>query len=213
MSLQTRIREIQRQGLDWVVGRFPGIGLDQRAEGFVSLFKDFVPHSAKVLDIGGGWGFFAEPLERTRGCEVTVLDVVEPGFRKAPVVTYEGDQIPFPDRSFDVSLLVTVLHHTPYPEKVLAEAQRVTRRHVIVIEDLYNSSLGRFWTALRDTFFTLEFVGHPRNFRHREDWRRTFQGLGFKIDHEHEVYTWVLGIRILNGIFVLSEANGRESNP
>ena len=208
MGLKTRIREIQRQGLDWIVGHFSGIGLDERAESFVALFKAFIPQSAKVLDIGGGWGFYAGPLERIRGCKVTVLDVVEPGFRKVPVVTYEGDKIPFPDRSFEVSLLVTVLHHMPDPEKVLAEARRVTRGPVIVVEDLYHTSLGRFWTVLRDTLFNLEFVGHPRNFRSREGWRRTFQALGFKIDHEQKIYTWVLGIRILNGIFVLSQADG-----
>lgn len=191
-----------------MVGHFPGIGLDRRAEGFVSIFNPFVPDSAKVLDIGGGWGFYADPLRRSRRSEVTVLDVVEPGFRKTPVVTYEGEKIPFPDRSFEVSLLITVLHHVPFPEKVLAEAKRVTRRFVIVVEDLYHSSWGRFWTALRDTFLTLEFVGHPRNFRKKEEWRQTFRKLGFRVDFEKEVDTRLLGLKILNGVFVLGHADG-----
>jgi len=184
------------------------VGLDRRAESFVSIFKAFIPPRAQVLDIGGGWGFFVEPLQRSRDCDVTVLDVVEPAFHKAPVVTYGGDKIPFPDRSFDVSLLITVLHHVPIPEKILAEARRVTRRLVIVVEDLYRNWVGRIWTILRDSFFTLEFVGHPRQFRKKEEWQRSFQNLGFRVEFENEIYTSLLGIRILNGVFVLSCLHG-----
>lgn len=212
MSLEAQIRKAQRRSLDWLVGHFPGAGLDRRAENFVSLFKEFIPPGAGVLDIGGGWGFYVEPLRRAQNCRVTVLDVVEPAFRKAPVVTYEGEQIPFPDQSFDVSLLVTVLHHVRFPEKVLAEAKRVSRRLVIVVEDLYHHWAGRLWTILRDSFYTLEFVGHPRQFRRKEEWHECFETLGFRIASEKEIYTFLLGIRILNGIFFLSTENGRAAN-
>ena len=191
-----------------MVERFPGVGLDRRAESFVSLFKEFVPPSARVLDIGGGWGFYVDPLRQARGCDVTVLDVVEPGFRRAPVVVYEGKKIPFEDRSFDVSLLVTVLHHVSDPEKLLAEARRVTRRSVIVVEDLYRHAFGRIWTVLRDSFYTMEFIGHPRQFRKKEEWFRCFEELGFGLESEKEVYTSLLGFRILNGLFVLGVNHG-----
>jgi ubiquinone/menaquinone biosynthesis C-methylase UbiE len=190
------------------VGNFPGVGLDRRAESFVTLFQEFIPPASRVLDIGGGWGFYVEPLKRSRNCEVTVLDVVEPGFRKAPVVTYEGERIPFSDGSFDVSLLITVLHHVNSPEKVLAEAKRVTRRWVIVVEDLYRHGAGRIWTILRDSFYTLEFVGHPRQFRKKEEWSQCFRSLGFRVDSEREIVTSLLGIPILNGLFVLGTQNG-----
>lgn len=203
MKCQDTIRKVQRRFLDWVVGSFPAMGLDRRAEGFVSIIKDFVPSDARVLDVGGGWGFYVEPLERFRDCEVTVLDVVEPGFRKAPVVTYDGNRMPFPDGSFDVSLLVTMLHHVPDPEKVLAEAKRVTRGAVIVVEDLYRTSLGRWWTILRDVLYNFEFIGHPCQFRKKEEWFRCFERMGFRLKFETEIYTSLLGMRILNGIFVL----------
>ena len=210
MGPSAAVRKVQREALDWIVGHVPCIGLDRRAEGFISHFGDFVPRQSRVLDIGGGWGYYAEPLRRERDCEVTVLDVVEPRFRRAPVVTYGGDRIPFPDQSFDVSLLVTVLHHVPSPEKVLAEAQRVTRRFVVVIEDIYRTAPGRLWTILRDSFYTLEFVGHPRQFRKKEEWFECFRKLGFGLEFEKEVYTSLLGIRILNGVFVLNMGNGKH---
>ena len=208
MKLQSAVRKAQRQALDWIVENFPAVGLDRRAENFVSIFKEFVPPASRVLDIGGGWGFYAEPLKRSRGCDVTVLDVVEPRFRKAPVVLYSGGKFPFPDRSFDVSLLVTMLHHVPKPEAVLAEAKRVTRRAVIVVEDLYRTAAGRFWTVLRDRFYNLEFVGHPCQFRKKEEWFRCFRKLGLHLEFEKEIHTFLAGMRILNGVFVLGVEHG-----
>lgn len=207
MGLEAFIRRVQRLCLDWTVAQFPGIGLDRRAESFVDLFKDYIPTNSRVLDIGGGWGFYVEPLKRARNCDVTVLDIVEPAFHKAPVVTYGGERIPFADGTFDASLLITMLHHVQAPEKILAEARRVTRRFVIVIEDLYRSTAGRWWTVLRDSLYNFEFVGHPRNFRDREEWRQCFQKLGFRTEAEKEVRTSLLGMGILNGIFILNSSN------
>lgn len=203
MSPGQAIRRFQRRLLDWIVRSFPGIGLDRRAESIVSLIQGFIPTGSRVLDIGGGWGFYVEPLQQARNCDVTVLDVVSPGFRKAPVVLYEGGKMPFPDRSFDVSLLVTMLHHVPHPEKVLLEAKRVTRRTVIVVEDLYRTAAGRWWTILRDQIVNLEFFGHPCQFRKKDEWARCFKELGFGLQSAEEVSTSLLGMKILNGIFVL----------
>ena len=202
------IRKAQRRALDWIVENFPAVGLDRRAEQFVSIFKEFVPPASRVLDIGGGWGFYAEPLKRVKDCDVTVLDVVEPRFRKAPVVLYGGEDFPFPDRSFDVSLLVTMLHHVSRPERVLAEAKRVTRRAVIVVEDLYRTAAGRLWTVLRDRLYNLEFAGHPCQFRKKEEWFRCFKKLGLTLEFEKEIHTFLAGMRILNGIFVLGVEHG-----
>lgn len=203
MIFEPQIRKAQRQCLDWMVSRFPQIGLDQRAEEFVTAFGEFVPRKSHVLDIGGGWGFYVDPLQRLRGCQVTVLDVVKPGFHKAPVVTYAGDQMPFADKSFDVSMLITVLHHVKSPEDLLAEAKRVTRRFVIVVEDLYQHWAGRLWTILRDSFFNLEFVGHPCQFKQKKEWFESFKRLGLKVEAEKDFYTSLLGLQIWNGIFIL----------
>lgn len=198
-----KIRSWQRQLSDKVVARFPSLQLERRAEFFVRLFEKHLTPQSRILDIGGGWGFYAAPLEQ-RGHDVTVLDVVKPGFQKAPVVVYKpGAPIPFPDKSFDVSMLVTVLHHIPDPEKVLREAIRVTRKTIVVVEDVYRHPLGRFWTILRDMIYNFEFIGHPCQFRKRSEWRNLFRANGLKPLEDKEVYTWIAGLRILNGVFIL----------
>jgi SAM-dependent methyltransferase len=56
--------------------------------------------------------------------------------RSLHLVASVGDPLPFADKSFDVALLLFVLHHLP-PDivpGVLAEAARVARRHVLVFD-------------------------------------------------------------------------------
>lgn len=187
-----------------MVRSFPGFGLDKRAEFFTGIFENHLKPSSDVLDIGGGWGFYAAPLEK-RGHHVTVLDVVKPGFQKAPVVIYPGGRMPFDDRTFDASMMVTMLHHTPDPEAILKEAMRVTRDKLIVIEDVYHHLPGKLWTILRDQIYNFEFFGHPCNFKTKREWLALFDKFGLKLVEEKQVYTWQAGLRILNAVFVLQK--------
>jgi len=197
-----RIRKIQRRLLDYVVKNHAAGSLETRAETLVRLFENQIPVPSSILDVGGGWGFYSEPLRR-RGHHVTVLDVIKPGFQKSPVVLYGGGKIPFADNSYDVSMLITVLHHISDIEEVFREVCRVTRRFVVVVEDLYNHPLGRLWTILRDQLYNFEFFGHPRNFKSKDEWLSFFQGFGVLPTYYRQASTRLAGMNILNGVFVL----------
>lgn len=198
----SKIRSLQRGVLDYLVRHNAQHGLEQRAESFVRLFEKNIPPHSKVLDVGGGWGFYYEPMAR-RGHHLTVLDVVKPGLQKCPVIVYDGGRFPFPDKSFDVTLFITVLHHISDLERTVLEARRVTRKVIIVVEDLYHHQAGRFWTILRDRIYNMEFFGHPCNFKTRTEWVRFFEEKGFESVEDDRLYTWLAGLRILNGIFIL----------
>ena len=95
---------------------------------------------ATLLDVGTGTGVFAEEFAR-QGLAVTGVDVnpelmslareyVPTGdFKTAP-----AEQLPFPDRSFDLVFLGHVLHETDQPFTALREARRVARGRVVVLE-------------------------------------------------------------------------------
>ena len=177
--------------------------LSSRAEFFVSLFEKYLSANSEVLDIGGGWGFYAAPLKK-RGHHLVVLDAVKPGYQEAPVVICEpGQPIPFPDKSFDVSLMITMLHHTSDPEAVINEARRVTRKRLIVVEDIYHHALGRFWTVLRDRIYNFEYFGHPCQFKKSEGWKELFNKMGLRLAAEHQANTRLMGLSILNAVYVL----------
>lgn len=200
--MMTFVRDTQTRILDCLVRGGAEKQLQVRAEFFTSLFERELQPQSAILDIGGRWGFYTGPLE-ARGHKPIVLDVVRPGYQKAPVVIYDGSRMPFDDKSFDISLLVTVLHHIDDQSAVLREALRVTRKRIIIVEDLYHHSVGRFWTILRDRLLNFEWFGHPCGFRKQEEWETYFEGLGLRVRSCQKVYTWLCGLRILNGLFVL----------
>jgi hypothetical protein len=92
----------------------------------------------------------------------------------------DGVTLPYSDDAFAVGLLITVLHHTPDPEQVLAEAARVARR-LIVMEDVHNNETQRLATMAMDSIVNLEFRGHPHSNRTDAEWRATFARHGLDV--------------------------------
>lgn len=102
----------------------------------------------RVLDVGTGSGIFAQAFDSS-GLQVTGIDA-NPAMLVAarsyvPGGTFQvgvAEDLPFPDRSFDLVLMVHVLHETDDPLKALQEARRVARQRVVVVE----------WPYHEDTF-------------------------------------------------------------
>jgi len=135
-----------------------------------------------ILDIGSGNGILCHAL-RKRNFKVIPLDVDHLSMiDEVKPVIYDSVCFPFKDSSFDVALLLTVLHHTQNPPQVLAEARRVARR-IIVIEEIYSNPIEKYLTYLVDSVFNFEFFGHPRTNKTDSGWRETFEGIGLTILH------------------------------
>src|SRR5215213_8603621 len=87
-----------------------------------------IPGRGTVLDIGSGDGQLASVLMQLRpDLKIQGVDVVPRRKTLIPISQYDGVTLPFDDRSFDYVTIVDVLHHTPDPAVVLAEASRVAR--------------------------------------------------------------------------------------
>jgi SAM-dependent methyltransferase len=132
---------------------------------------------ATVLDIGSGYGTVVEVL-RDHHFKVTAIDVADQSVAEdlKPII-YDGELLPFEPGTYDYALLLTVLHHTPDPARILAEAARVGRQ-VIVIEDVYTNPLQQYLTYLTDSLLNFEFRGHPHSNKTRAGWHKTCQSLG-----------------------------------
>ena len=133
-----------------------------------------------VLDVGSGTCHVCEIL-RSRGFAVQPVDVKDLSFVDAIAPRlYDGQRLPFDDRQFDVGLLITVLHHTPDPDHVVAEAARVCRR-LVIIEDIIYGRAHKYFTFAMDSLLNLEFAGHPHTNKTDEQWRATFARLGLRV--------------------------------
>jgi len=144
-------------------------------------FLDLLQPGDRVLDLGSGPGSVCHCL-RARGFDVTPVDVKDVALAPAQrPQLYDGLHLPFADESFDVALVLTVLHHSRDPVAVLTEACRVARR-VVVIEDVYISTPHKYLTWWTDSLVNLEFRGHPHSNRTDEGWRQLFAERGWRVE-------------------------------
>ncbi|MDA0237382.1 MAG: class I SAM-dependent methyltransferase [Proteobacteria bacterium] len=91
----------------------------------------------KLLDIGCGPGWLTVMYAK-HGANVTAIDLtsqalvltkaaLEVNLVSASLEVASAEQLPFPDKSFDVVVSSGVLHHTPDYQKAISESYRVTR--------------------------------------------------------------------------------------
>jgi len=85
-----------------------------------------------IADLGGGTGHYAAAL--SPHCrEVVVVDASRQMLSHVPrianIQTLHADMADtgLPGSHFDVALLIDVLHHAPYPDKLLDEAHRILK--------------------------------------------------------------------------------------
>lgn len=130
----------------------------KRAEKNYRKLQQYIQYK-NILDIGFGRGAMTHLLTENNHT-VTGIDVVDLSiYSDLKAILYDGEKIPFKDKSFDVALLIKVLHHCRKQEKVLSEAVRVAKR-VIVIEDVHRNWIEWIVVSLNDMMANFEFYYH-----------------------------------------------------
>lgn len=99
---------------------------------------------ARVLDVGCNTGPMIIPLRR-RGYDVVGIDISPDDVHQAErylrgyglpcdrLAVADGTSLPFRDDSFEAILLVDVLEHTDYPERIVSETRRLLAPGGVVI--------------------------------------------------------------------------------
>lgn len=151
-----------------------------RAAAMVGKIERYLNKNDRILDIGAGTCNICEILIE-KGLDVTPLDVKNLSFvdNIKPII-YGGNKIPFEDNSFDVALILAVLHHLQDPEKMLLEAKRVSRR-IVIIEDIYTSPVHKYITNFTDSLLNLQYRGNPHTNKSDSEWKLLFNRLGLKL--------------------------------
>jgi 2-polyprenyl-3-methyl-5-hydroxy-6-metoxy-1,4-benzoquinol methylase len=107
------------------------------------VFTRAAPES--VLDVGCGEGVLTYKWAQALGDRpVLGIDLADPNLeaewstRRRPNLEFramsaeELQDLPFPDRSFDLAAAIEVLEHVPDPERTIAEMARTAARHLLV---------------------------------------------------------------------------------
>jgi SAM-dependent methyltransferase len=144
------------------------------------LLQPYAP-VGRGLDFGGGDGWFAHSF-RQAGLvkEVTPVDVQARPNTFTPVTLYDGQRLPFPDRSFDLVTSIDVLHHCPDPRVSLADALRCCRRFFLMKDHTYRGLPGRMTLCLLDELGNRRFgVPSLYLYQKRWEWSPVIEGAGF----------------------------------
>jgi SAM-dependent methyltransferase len=155
--------------------------MERRSRRLIEQVGEFLPAEGPGLDLGSGTGHVSAQLERERGLEVVTADVSDihvVGPR--PVLIGDG-VLPFEDETFSSALLFFMLAYPDDPGAVLAEAARVTRGPIILIQTVHSDPVGYAWFRLREFVWTFaafhlsKFVGYvPRDATFRMHTRRFY---------------------------------------
>jgi len=113
-------------------------------------------HDRRVLDLGGGSGYFSGPLA-IRGAKVCCLDSSADSLSATlrPITPVRGNMLnlPFRDNSFDVILVRGALHHVPEElDAVMDEATRILKPGGIFLAE--EPLAGNLPASLARKFFT-----------------------------------------------------------
>src|SRR5262249_16614533 len=133
-ALGTRAAETLR-GMPELI--YPPGNVRKETEHTLSFVRPVLRPGDRVLDIGCGEGWvLAELCGAHDVMGVDIVDLRRAELPRFAFDLYDGLQVPCADSSFDVVLLTFVLHHVPNENKapLLREAQRITRRNIVVLE-------------------------------------------------------------------------------
>lgn len=154
-----------------------------------------IPARTHVLDVGCGDGLVsrllleARPDLRLQGIDNQVRS---PSF--IPVLQFDGSTLPFPESSFDVVMMVDVLHHTSDQSLLLNESKRVTKKAIVLKDHLCQSCFQNAILRLMDRVGNQRYaVPLPHNYWPSEKWFETFAKLDLKVTtwkEDLKLYPW-----------------------
>jgi len=129
--------------------------MERRAHQLMEHVSGWLPGEGPVLDLGSGTGHVSVHVQREQAVEVVPADVSDihvVGRRPVPIT---DGVLPFETDTFSAALLFFMLAYPNDPAAVLAEAARVTRGPVIVVQSLYSNRLGYAWLRVREFVWTV----------------------------------------------------------
>lgn len=165
--------------------RIHGRYIENRRAGVLAKWlAELIPPGFQLLDVGCGDGLITQLVAKARP-DITVrgLDVLERDHSYIPVMSFDGEVIPYDDATFDGVMFVDVLHHTQNPMVLLREATRVARKIIVIKDHLLDGLLAgstlRFMDKVGNTRHS---VSLPYNYWSHRTWLEAFRTLDLQID-------------------------------
>ena len=149
----------------------------------MGILRNHIDVSDSVLDVGMGAGFVAQRLQCELGAEVHCLDVVDLNQTDLPITLFDGENIPFENNRFNVSLGLFMLHHAKesFHFRLLSEMKRVTSSKIIISEDIAFNWLDRGLQKCHEIQSKTDFKSDKLSFKSQAGWEQLFERIGLEV--------------------------------
>lgn len=152
-----------------------------RTKSIVKLFADQIKPGQKILDFGAGAGQIAGNISQHFKVDLSLVDIIDYNQTKLKLTLFDGKHLPFKNDSFDLVLVIFVLHHSVNQKEILNEVKRVANK-IIIIEDTPKNHLERklwhFWDWLLNLGHDVQMTYTAKK---DAEWLTVFKELKFKI--------------------------------
>lgn len=156
--------------------KFHGINSDYFLRFKYKHLKGF--YGKSCLDIGAGTGRFSRYLKR-KGHEVIPVDVVDKSTANINIQKFDGTHLPVLDKTVDTSIFMFVLHHAGSQLDLLKDAIRVTRKYIIIGEDVMENMFDKVMGSIH--LNTSPWSKAVDSFHTEKDWINIFCSLKLKL--------------------------------
>ncbi|WP_251958039.1 methyltransferase domain-containing protein [Nostoc commune] len=123
------------------------------------MLAPYFAESQMILDLGTSNGSLAASIKKELsknslapqiiGCDTHVQPETF-----IPIVHYDGYTLPSEDNYFDNVMIIDVFHHADNARRLLEEAKRVSRQHILIKD--------HYWKSSKD-FTSLKFADYIGN--------------------------------------------------
>lgn len=155
---------------------------ERRIQRLTRILSTVLPHNVSMLDVGCGDGLLDREIKKQRpDLAVAGIDVLLRPQTHIPVTQFDGFHIPYRDKTFDIVMLIDVLHHAADPEQLMSECLRVSKTGIIIKDHIANNKFQFYMLKFMDwTGNASHGVRLPYNYWSAQKWNSQYQRMQLK---------------------------------